>query len=147
MTSKADLTCRRVPTEHYNDQGNGYAKHLRAALRDRTRTLLAGQTLAAADLNIWWNKSYYPEEDEQFDEIVAEFEKAKRARRRVPILHQRGRTKKVLAALTAGEPPDLAYGFLFDLQHTARWAMNGMLEDVSDVVEESSRSPATPSKP
>ena len=30
----------------------------------------------AADLTIWWNKSYYPEEDQQFDKIVTDFEKA-----------------------------------------------------------------------
>ena len=38
---------------------------------------LTGQTLAAADLTIWWNKSYHPEEDQQFDKIVADFEKEK----------------------------------------------------------------------
>ena len=42
----------------------------------------------------------------------------------------------MLAALTAGEPPDLSYGFLFDLQHTSRWAYDDVLEDVSDVVGE-----------
>ena len=40
-----------------------------------------------------------------------------------------------MAALTAGQPPDLAYGFLFDLSNTSRWAYDGVLADVSDVVE------------
>jgi hypothetical protein len=40
-----------------------------------TTLLTAVSTQAfAQDLTIWWNKSYYPEEDEQFDKTVAAFE-------------------------------------------------------------------------
>ena len=58
-----------------------------------TAGFLAGLAapVVAADLVIWWNKSYYPEEDEQFDKTVAAFEKAEGHRRRVRLLHQRGR--------------------------------------------------------
>jgi hypothetical protein len=45
----------------------------------------------AADLTIWWNKSYYPEEDKQFDKIVTDFEKEKEYRYRILVLHERGR--------------------------------------------------------
>lgn len=95
---------------------------------------LAGQALAA-DLTIWWNKSYYPEEDQQFDKIVADFEK--RTGKDVEYVYYTNEDvpRKILAALTAGEPPDLSYGFLFDLQHTARWAAEDVLEDVADVVD------------
>lgn len=89
----------------------------------------------AADLTIWWNKSYYPEEDQQFDKIVAEFEKQKGLEVDYVFYTNEDVPRKVLAALTAGAPPDLAYGFLFDLQHTARWAADGVLENVADVVE------------
>jgi multiple sugar transport system substrate-binding protein len=95
---------------------------------------LAGEVLAA-DLTIWWNKSYYPEEDQQFDRIVAAFEQAKGLDVEHVLYTNEDVPRKVLAALTAGGPPDLSYGFLFDLQHTARWAAEGVLEDVSDVVE------------
>ena len=30
----------------------------------------------------------------------------------------------------------MSYGFLFDLQHTSRWAYDDELEDVSDIVGE-----------
>ena len=95
---------------------------------------VSGQALAA-DLTIWWNKSYYPEEDRQFDKIVADFEKASGLDVEYVFYTNEDVPRKVLAALTAGSPPDLSYGFLFDLQHTARWAAEGVLEDVSDVVE------------
>jgi multiple sugar transport system substrate-binding protein len=101
-------------------------------------TFLATMTLqaAAADLNIWWNKSYYPEEDQQFDKTVAAFEKASGLDVEYTYYTNEDVPRKVLAALTAGEPPDLAYAFLFDLQHTSRWAYEDQLEDVSDIVKE-----------
>ena len=92
--------------------------------------------VSAADLTIWWNKSYYPEEDQQFDKIVAAFEKQKGIDVEYVYYTNEDVPRKVLAALTAGEPPDLSYGFLFDLQHTSRWAYDDVLEDVSDVVGE-----------
>ena len=98
-------------------------------------TLALSAQAVAADLTIWWNKSYYPEEDQQFDKIVADFEKEKGLDVEYVFYTNEDVPRKVLAALTAGAPPDLSYGFLFDLQHTARWAADGVLEDVSDVVE------------
>lgn len=101
-------------------------------------TIVAGFALPAlaADLTIWWNKSYYPEEDEQFDRTVAAFQAATGITVDYTYYTNEDVPKKVLAALTAGAPPDLAYAFLFDLQHTSRWAYEDQLEDVSDVVKE-----------
>lgn len=79
----------------------------------------------AEDLVIWWNKSYYPEEDEKFEEIVAAFEQAKGIDVDLSFFTNEDVPVKTLAALTAGEPPDLAFAFLFDLQHTSRWAYEG----------------------
>jgi len=106
------------------------------------RSLLAATCLVgtagaaiAADLQIWWNKSYYPEEDQQFDKIVKEFQ-AKTGKTVEYVMYTNEDVpRKVVAALTANQPPDLSYAFLFDLQHTARWAFEDVLEDVSDVVD------------
>ena len=62
----------------------------RTALAATFLTAVSTQAFAA-DLVIWWNKSYYPEEDQQFDKTVAAFEKEIGHRRRVRLLHQRGR--------------------------------------------------------
>jgi len=85
--------------------------------------LVAAGPAVAADLTIWWNKSYYPEEDQQFDKIIAEYEKLTGKDIEYVLYTNEDVPKKVLAALSAGQPPDLSYGFLFDLQHTPRWAM------------------------
>jgi multiple sugar transport system substrate-binding protein len=109
---------------------------LRRGLLGATILGLLSWQAHAADLNIWWNKSYYPEEDQQFDRTVAAFEKESGLDVEYTYYTNEDIPRKVLAALTAGEPPDLAYGFLFDLQHTSRWAFEDQLEDVSEVVKE-----------
>jgi multiple sugar transport system substrate-binding protein len=106
----------------------------RTALAATFLTAVSTQAFAQ-DLVIWWNKSYYPEEDQQFDKTVAAFEKESGINVEYVYYTNEDVPRKVLAALTAGDPPDLAYGFLFDLAHTSRWAYDGVLEDVSDVVE------------
>ena len=106
----------------------------RAVLAATFLTAVSTQAFAQ-DLVIWWNKSYYPEEDQKFEEIVAEFEKEKGIKVDLSFFANEDVPVKTLAALTAGNPPDLAFGFLFDLQHTSRWAYEGQLEDVSDVIE------------
>ena len=106
----------------------------RAALAATFLSAVSTQAFAQ-DLVIWWNKSYYPEEDQKFEEIIAEFEKEKGVNVDLSFFANEDVPVKTLAALTAGNPPDLAFGFLFDLQHTSRWAYEGQLEDVSDVIE------------
>jgi multiple sugar transport system substrate-binding protein len=95
----------------------------------------AGQSAVAADLVIWWNKSYYQEEDDKFEEIVRSFESNSGMDVEYSLFTNEDAPVKALAALSAGEVPDLAFGFLFDLQHTSRWAYEGKLVDVSDVLE------------
>ena len=119
-TREGDLTLRRVAERATTDQGNGHAIHPGGFSRAACCSVRIDAALAA-DLTIWWNKSYYPEEDQQFDKIVADFEKTGLDVEYVFYTNE-DVPRKVLAALTAGEPPDLSYGFLFDLQHTARWA-------------------------
>jgi multiple sugar transport system substrate-binding protein len=108
---------------------------VRSLLAATFLTISATAGAAAADLTIWWNKSYYPEEDQQFDKIVTEYEKSSGKDVDYTYYTNEDVPRKVLAALTAGEPPDLSYAFLFDLQHTSRWAYDDVLEDVTDVVE------------
>src|SRR5919106_1568041 len=41
---------------------------------------------------------------------------------------------KLTAAVDAGAPPDIAYADAFNLQAAGRWAFEGKLEDISDVI-------------
>jgi multiple sugar transport system substrate-binding protein len=42
---------------------------------------------------------------------------------------------RTVEALEAGSPPDIAYSDTFDDRIAARWALDGRLEDISDVIE------------
>ena len=41
---------------------------------------------------------------------------------------------KTVAALDAGTPPDVAYADVYDFQVTGKWAFDGKLEDITDVI-------------
>ena len=41
---------------------------------------------------------------------------------------------KTVAALDAGTPPDVAYADVYDFQVTGKWAFDGKLEDLSDIL-------------
>ena len=42
---------------------------------------------------------------------------------------------KTVAALDAGTPPDVAYADVYDFQVTGKWAFDGKLEDISDIID------------
>ena len=125
------------------------------------RTALAATVFAVAstqavaqDLVVWWNKSYYPEEDEQFDKTVAAFEKESGLDVEYVYYTNEDVPRKVLAALTAGQPPDLAYGFLFDLEKVRRVGghgfylrngieANGRLKSCTSGVDDSDPAPSS----
>jgi len=85
----------------------------------------------AADLTIWWAKGYYPSEDEGLRRVVAGFEDETQTKVDLTFLSNSDLSTKILAALEAGEPPDVA--FLYSEQ-MRRWAFEGTLSNLDDVV-------------
>ena len=66
----------------------------------------------AADLVVWWDKGYYPEEDEAVREIVAAFEQ-KTGKQVELVLHPAQELPdKLVAAVEAGQPPDFVFGMV-----------------------------------
>lgn len=94
----------------------------------------AGAAGARENLTIWWNKSYYPEEDKKLEEVVAAWEKKSGIAVTLNFLTTEDIPKKLIAALDAKAPPDIAFGHVLDLQYTPKWAYDGLLADTSDVV-------------
>ena len=82
-------------------------------LRVRAVVLAAALILAplgarAADLVVWWEKGFYPQEDEAVREIIAAFEQ-ETGKQVELVLHAAGRAPdKLQAAIEAGRPPDFA---------------------------------------
>jgi multiple sugar transport system substrate-binding protein len=98
--------------------------------------IAAGPAMAQETLTVWWAKGFYKGEDDAFLAAVKAFE-AKYPKIKVELslyAPQEGIPKSV-AALDAGNPPDVAYSDVFDFQVTAKWASEGKLEDVSAIID------------
>lgn len=83
---------------------------------------------------LWWNKSYYPEEDAALERIIEQWELESGNTAELSFFTTEDLPKKILSAVEAGNPPDIAFAHLNDWQINPRLAWLGQLEDVSDVV-------------
>src|SRR5262245_15640705 len=87
----------------------------------------------SADLVVWWEKGFYPQEDEAPAEIVAAFEQ-ETGKQVELVFHERGKSPEaIVAALEAGQPPDFA--FALRLRHyLSQWALDDRLVDLTETV-------------
>jgi multiple sugar transport system substrate-binding protein len=104
--------------------------------------LLAAAVLAAfcsavaaqETLVVYWTKGFYPQEDKALDDMVAKFEKKTGVKIELSRYSPQESVPKAVAALDSGTPPDVAYGDVFDFQVAGKWAAEGRLEDLSDIL-------------
>jgi multiple sugar transport system substrate-binding protein len=95
--------------------------------------MMAPLAVRGADLVVWWEEGFNPEEDAAIKEIVGAFEHESGKQVKLVQYPQNELPDKVLAALEAGEPPDFAFGF-FLLDHFTDWAHDDRLVDLSPAV-------------
>ncbi len=96
---------------------------------------LAPLSVRAADLVVWWEKGWNPEEDEAVHEIIAAFERKTGKRVELALLAPQGDLPgRTAAAVEAGRPPDLVYGTDVAYLHFARWAHEGRLADLAEAL-------------
>jgi multiple sugar transport system substrate-binding protein len=77
--------------------------------------VLAPVSARAADLVVWWDLGFYPEEDQAVRELVAAFEQ-KTGKTVELVFHAQAEIlDKVRAVLEAGRPPDFLYASLIPL--------------------------------
>jgi len=89
---------------------------------------------AQETLVVYWTKGFYPQEDKALDEMVAKFEKKTGVKVELSRYSPQESVPKAVAALDSGTPPDVAYGDVFDFQVAGKWAAEGRLEDLSDIL-------------
>ena len=98
--------------------------------------LAAGPALAQEKLTVWWAKGYYKAEDDALYAAIKKFEaKYPKIKIDLSLYAPQEAIPKSVAAMDAGNPPDVAYGDVFDFQVTAKWAFEGKLEDISSVID------------
>jgi multiple sugar transport system substrate-binding protein len=83
----------------------------------------------AADLVVWWEKGYNPEEDAAVAEIISAFEQETGKEIDLTFYEELDLPTKIVAALDMGQPPDFAFGLEL-LFHIAEWADEDQLVDL-----------------
>jgi multiple sugar transport system substrate-binding protein len=86
-----------------------------------------------ADLVVWWEKGFYPQEDEALAEIVAAFEQETGKQVELAFYETAEGPDKILAALEADQPPDFAFNMRID-PYFMKWALDDRLVDLTDAV-------------
>jgi len=95
----------------------------------------SGAALAQEKLTVWWQKGFYKSEDDALYAAIKKFEaKYPKVKIELSLYSPQEMIPKTVAALDAGNPPDVTYGDVFDFQVTAKWAYDGKLEDVSSII-------------
>ncbi len=85
-------------------------------------------------LEIWWDKGYYPEEDEALRRVVKNWERQTGNEVKLSFYTNDELLQKTQRAIQAGDPPDIVMNDGGD-RSIASLAWSGKLADVSEVIE------------
>ena len=105
-----------------------------AAFAAVTALGFAAPAAAQEKLVVWWQKGFYKSEDDALFEAVKKFEAKTSVKVDLSLYAPQDMVPKSVAALDAGTVPDVAYGDVYDFQVASKWAFDGRLEDLSDVI-------------
>lgn len=101
-----------------------------------TALIASGTAQAQEKLTVWWGKGFYKAEDDALFAAIKKFEaKNPKIKIDLSLYAPQEMIPKSVAAMDAGNPPDVAYGDVYDFQVTAKWAYDGKLEDVSSIID------------
>jgi multiple sugar transport system substrate-binding protein len=92
------------------------------------------QALAQEKLTVWWVKGFYKSEDDALFDAIRKFEQRTGVKIELSQYPVQDMIPKTVAALDAGTVPDVAYADVYDFQVTGKWAFDGKLEDLSDII-------------
>jgi multiple sugar transport system substrate-binding protein len=104
--------------------------------------LLGGVAMLAANavaqqetLTVWANKGFYKAEDDALNAVIDKFQKATNVKVDLSLTSIEDCFTKSVGAVEAKTPPDVGYCLTYDFRSTGKWAFEGKLEDVSDIIE------------
>src|SRR5262245_56431334 len=106
-----------------------------AAAAALAAVLWAAQAMAQETLTVWWVKGFYKSEDDALYAAIKKFEQKTGVKVELSQYAVQDMNTKSVAAIDAGTPPDIAYSDTYDVQTAGKWAYDGKLEDISDVIE------------
>src|ERR1044071_7498219 len=96
--------------------------------------LAAAPAFAQEKLTVFWVKGFYKSEDDALFEAIKKFEAKNGVKVELSQYAIQDMIPKTVSALDAGSVPDVAYADVYDFQVAGKWAFDGKLEDISDVL-------------
>src|SRR5215471_6724537 len=85
-------------------------------------------------ITVWFGKGFYKSEDDALLEAIKKFEAKTGIKVELSQYAIQDMIPKTVAALDSGTVPDVAYSDTYDVQAQGKWAYEGKLEDLSDIL-------------
>ncbi|QQO19827.1 carbohydrate ABC transporter substrate-binding protein [Bradyrhizobium diazoefficiens] len=85
-------------------------------------------------ITVWWVKGFYKSEDDALLAAIKKFETKSGIKVELSQYAVQDMIPKTVAALDSGTVPDVAYSDTYDVQAAGKWAFEGKLEDLSDIL-------------
>ena len=85
-------------------------------------------------ITVWFAKGFYKSEDDALLDVVKKFEAKTGIKVELSQYAVQDMIPKTVAALDSGTVPDVAYSDSYDVQAQGKWAFEGKLEDLSDIL-------------
>jgi multiple sugar transport system substrate-binding protein len=85
-------------------------------------------------ITVWWGKGFYKSEDDALLDTIKKFEAKTGIKVELSQYAIQDMIPKTVAALDSGTVPDVAYSDTYDVQAQGKWAFEGKLEDLSDIM-------------
>ncbi len=86
-------------------------------------------------LTVWFSKGFYRSEDESLWATIKKFEQKTGIKVELSQYAIQDMIPKTVAALDSGSPPDVGYSDTYNNQAAGKWAYEGKLEDLTDVLQ------------
>jgi multiple sugar transport system substrate-binding protein len=94
----------------------------------------AGPAAAQTSITVWWSKGFYKSEDDALIAAIKKFEAKTGIKVELSQYAIQDMIPKTVAALDSGTVPDVAFSDSYDVQAQGKWAFEGRLEDLSDIL-------------
>jgi multiple sugar transport system substrate-binding protein len=94
----------------------------------------AAPALAQEKITVGWGKGFYKSDDDALLQAIRKFEAKTGIKVELSQYAIQDMIPKTVAALDSGTVPDVAYSDTYDVQAAGKWAFEGKLEDLSDIL-------------
>ena len=95
----------------------------------------AGSAAAQQTLTVWFTKAFYPAEEQALNDVIKKYEAKSGVKVDLSLYSPEDVVTKSVAAVEAGNPPDVGFGFTYDFRVTGKWAYEGKLENLDDIIK------------